>query len=48
MLSVEAVPFLLSKAATAAMSAPESVTEKLVALVTSTLPVVESVRVAPP
>ena len=47
-LLAEDVPFLLSKLSTAEISAPARVKVKLVADVTSTLPVVLSVRVAPP
>ena len=42
------MPFLLSKAFTDAISAPAKVKVKMLALVISTLPVVKSVRVAPP
>ncbi|OEZ95009.1 hypothetical protein DUPY_43910 [Duganella phyllosphaerae] len=45
---LEAVPLRLNSAAIAATSAPARVTENEVALVTSTLPVVTSVWLAPP
>ena len=44
----EVVPLAVISAATAVASAPANVTVKLVALVTSTLPVVDSTRVPPP
>ncbi len=46
--SIADAPFWSSSASTAAISAPASVTEKLVASMISTLLVVDSVRVAPP